>query len=158
MRRKRVELEQAVITAAREWRNSAGSTVTAQVVSLIAAVDALYAYEVAELTGAGARWVEGSPETSRGAAGLAVPVQGSARHRIVAALTQVPRLALPGYTDAQLEHVLGGSHQTISSARNWLCEAGWLIDSGVRRLTPSKRPAVVWKLSEAAWDRLREGP
>lgn len=170
MRRKRVELEQAVITAARAYvkadqamrmeEDELGLTIAAAddaFKHLANVMEELDEFEVAELTGGGARWVNGSPETSRGAAGLAVPVQGSARHKIVAALSHVGRLAHPGYTDAQLEHLLGASHQTTSSARNWLVEAGWVIDSGVRRLTPSKRQAVVWMLSEAGWAKLREG-
>lgn len=153
MRRKRVELEQAVLTAAREWATRG----SAYEFALADAVQALNEYEVSEISGGGARWVEGSPETSRGAAGLAWPVQGSTRHQIVGALSHVAHMARPGYTDAQLEHLLRRSHQTVSSARNWLCEAGWVIDSGTRRLTPSKRKAIVWMLSDAAWTKLKEG-
>jgi hypothetical protein len=169
MRKRRVELEQAVIACAREWRGL--DEVTTHIASLEEAldyadafyarfgdaVDALNEFEAAELTGAGARWVNGSPETSRGAAGLAVPVQGSARHQIIGALAHVARMSEPGYTDAQMEHLLRRSHQTVSSARNWLVEAGWVIDSGKRRMTPSHRAAVVWKLSDAGWHKLKEG-
>jgi hypothetical protein len=155
VRRKRIELEQAVIAAAREFTLHRARMVGER--GLANAVDALNEFEAAELTGAGARWVNGSPETSRGAAGLAVPVQGTARHQIIGALSHVARMSSPGYTDAQLEHLLNRSHQTVSSARNWLVEAGWVIDSGVRRRTPSKRLAVVWMLSDDAWRKLRDG-
>lgn len=162
MRKKRVELEQTVITAARKYmaaidvHGNEQAWVHGKWTALFDAVNALNGYEAAELTGAGARWVEGSPETSRWAAGLAVPVQGSARHHIVGALSHVAELSRPGYTDEQLERRLGSSHQTVSSARNWLVEAGWVVDSGHRRLTRSGRKAVVWTLSEAGWARLTE--
>jgi hypothetical protein len=52
-------------------------------------------------------------------------------------------------TDDELEQRSGNSHQTISSARNWLVEAGWVQDSGKRRNTRSGRQAVVWELTPA---------
>ncbi len=163
MRKRRVELEQAVIATARDcvamcstWNGLGPPKVQEYFKRLETALTYLNEHEAAELTGAGARWVEGSPETSRWAAGLAVPVQGSARHHIVGALSHVAELSRPGYTDEQLERRLGSSHQTVSSARNWLVEAGWVVDSGHRRLTRSGRKAVVWTLSEAGWARLTE--
>lgn len=159
MRTKRAELEQAVIVAARDWREADyDADPTAEYLArnaLSDCVDALDAHEAAELTGSGARWVEGSPETSRDAALLANPAQGSARRAIVAlcAHAQPPE---NGYTDAQLERRLNRTHQTVSSARNWLVNAGWLQDSGRRFPTPSGRMAVVWELTSAAHRRLHE--
>jgi hypothetical protein len=72
-------------------------------------------------------------------------------------LADTGRLAWPGFTDAQLEFRLNKSHQTVSSARNWLVEAGWVVDSGMRRKTLSGRKATVWMLSPAGHARLREG-
>lgn len=109
----------------------------------------------APVSGADAPWAEGS-DTSRQAAKLAWPVQGSARLAIVALLAGVTPSARPGYTDRQLEQRLGRPHQTVSSARNWLCEAGWVEDSGVRR-SYNNRPATVWRLTEAGHQALKEG-
>lgn len=153
MRRKQIELEQAVIAAAHNLRDNKPGCVT----EFKDAIDALRAYEAEQVTGAEARWAEGSPETSREAAKLAWPVQKSCRLDIIALLANVPATAHPGYTDAQLEHRLKRSHQTVSSARNWLVQAGWLRDSGVRRFTPSHRKAVVWMLTDAAVRQLKEG-
>jgi hypothetical protein len=167
MRKKRVELVETVVIAARHWRQLWATSVTAAPgwtegyahaeVELARAVKALDEYEAANITGAGARWVEGSPATSRAAAGLAAPVQGSTRHEIVGLLATVPLSAQPGYTDDQLERRLNKSHQTISSARNWLVEAGWCRDSGQRRLTMrGRRAAVVWELTPAGHAALQE--
>lgn len=163
MRTKRAELEQAVIVAARRWRDETSAPWGAHVSYahvervLSEAISALNAHEAAELTGSGARWVEGSPETSKEAAALANPVQGSVRRAIVAlcAHTRPPEA---GFTDAQLERRLNRTHQTVSSARNWLVNAGWLQDSGRRFPTPSGRMAVVWELTSAAHRQLTEGP
>jgi hypothetical protein len=169
VRRKRVELEQAVIACAREWRTLNAKTVTMGLVEALeyaeafyarmeVAVDALNEYEAAELTGAGVPYAAGS-DTSHLSATLCIPVQGSARHAIVGLLSNVSELARPGYTDEQLERRLHRPHQTVSSARNWLTNAGWVIDSGVRRKNASStRQAVVWQLSPAGWAKLREGP
>lgn len=107
------------------------------------------------VSGAGAPWAEGS-DTSRQAAKLAWPTQNSTRLAIVALLANVTGLARPGYTDRQLEARLRRSHQTVSSARNWLCQAGWVEDSGIRR-SFNGRPACVWQLTEAAHQALKEG-
>lgn len=155
MRTKRAELEQAVIVAARAWAHR-GSPCESQEGDLLDAIFALEGYDAAELTGSGARWVEGSPETSKDAAALANPAQGSVRRAIVAlcAHTRPPEA---GFTDAQLERRLNRTHQTVSSARNWLVNAGWLQDSGRRFPTPSGRMAVVWELTAAAHRQLTEG-
>jgi hypothetical protein len=161
MRSKRVELEQAVITAARHWRTPInGDDAWAESVrqrvglDLMDAVDALDEYGAAEISGGGVPWAKGS-DTSRNSAALAVPLQRSTRHAIVAMLVNVPRMAAPGYTDAQMERRLNKSHQTVSSARNWLVQAGWVIDSGERRPNPSGRPATVWALSTAGQAKLK---
>jgi hypothetical protein len=38
----------------------------------------------------------------------------------------------------------------VSSARNWLVDAGWLRDSSHRRMTRNGRDAIVWELTDAA--------
>lgn len=140
MRKKRVELEQDVIIAARTLTSSSGWGSG----DLKAAVKALDKFEAAELTGAGAKYTAGS-DTSQAAAGLAVPVQYSARQQIIKLLAHLGEL---GLTDDQMETRLRRSHQTVSSARNWLVEAGWVRDSGQRRKTRSGRMAVVWMLTD----------
>lgn len=166
MRKKRVELEQAVIAAARANRranatyaNEGGADNYANQIAAAYALDdaivALDNYEAAELTGEGAPWARGS-ETSRTAASLAVPVQASAREQIIAFLCAVPPMAHPGYTDEQLERRLNRPHQTVSSARNWLVNNGWVRDSGERRPTRNGRMAVVWQLTPAGLAKLKE--
>lgn len=172
MRGKRKELTDAVLIAARDyvaadywltvavhagWGKVPGLTAAADdcFAKLVAAVTAHDAFDAAVLTGAGAQWAEGS-ETSRQAAFLAAPLQATVRYEILALMVNVPPLAHPGYTDRQLEARLHGSHQTVSSARNWLCKGGWLEDSGLRRVT-NGRPAVVWQLTPAGRRKLTGG-
>lgn len=152
MRRKRVELQEAVIVAARNWVKVAFDPYISrpyglQEDDLIEAVQALDDHDAAEMTGQGAKWVHGSPKTSREAAELAALAQNSARRLIVTALMMSP---LPALSDDHLERKIGRSHQTISSARNWLVEAGWVRDSGKRAITRAGREAIAWELTPAA--------
>lgn len=98
-----------------------------------------------------------SPDTSKKAAHQARLLQGSIRQRIVseifAEIHQAPDMQ--GYTDDELERLLHAPHTTVSSARNWLVNNGWLTDSGYRRKTTSGRDAIVWKITTAAYDHLR---
>lgn len=97
-------------------------------------------------------------DTQHIAASLIVPDQLSTRYKLL--VQYRIRAALPGYddgewdglTDSEAEHVLKRAHTTVSSARNFLAEGGWIVDSGHRRLTPSKRPAIVWVLTKAGAD------
>lgn len=149
MRKKRVELEQAVIVAAREvvrhYFSRFEPETNKYTDDLVGAIETLDEYEAAELTGAGAKYAAGS-DTSQAAAGLASPVQYSVRQQIIKQLAYLGEL---GLTDDQMEKRLGRPHQTVSSARNWLVEAGWVRDSGQRRKTRSDRMAVVWTLTDA---------
>ena len=63
----------------------------------------------------------------------------------------------PGLSDENLERRLRRPHTTVSSARNWLREQGWITDSGHRALTTSGRPAVLWRPTEAAFAAARRG-
>lgn len=152
-RRKREQLREDVIIAARDFLQHGLVNGRPFDPSLLqVAVDALDAYEAAELTGAGARSVRGAPETSAEAAGLAEPLQFSARSRIIRCL-----LRMGGATDDELERQMSNSHQTVSSARNWLVEAGWVRDSGLRRKTRGGRLAVVWELTPAGRQQWKGG-
>lgn len=128
---------------------------TAALRDLSLAVEEYEAAIPAPVDGRDAPWAKGS-DTSRQAAKLAWPTQNSTRLAIVALLANVAAIARPGYTDRQLEARLSRSHQTVSSARNWLCQAGWVEDSGARR-SHNGRPACVWQLTEAARQALKEG-
>lgn len=166
-RRKRDELRENVIIAARGYVEAdmrmtnagddtygqASQTAEAAFWQLREATNALEAHEAAAITGSGARSVKGAPETSAAAAGLAEPTQYSTRWRIARLLS----MHESGDTDDELEQRMGGRHQTVSSARNWLVEAGWVRDSGQRRKTRSNRMAVVWELTPAAHQQLTKG-
>lgn len=165
MARRKIEtLRDDVVRAAREVSNlgtvrelnsalyvGSGLLLGGRLCALREAVDALDAYSdpIHDTPG---EYVEGSPETSRDAAVMLTPRSGSLRAKV---LDEV-RIALfltpdaKGLTDEELERRLKGRHQTVSSARNWLVDAGWLIDSGIRRANRSGRWAVVWALSPAA--------
>lgn len=49
-----------------------------------------------------------------------------------------------GSTCEESEIALGLKHQTASARVNELHSGGFIVDSGLRRLTTSKRKAVVW--------------
>lgn len=173
MKSKRRILEEAVVrtavVAAHKFDTARAFAVTDAPADVLAQVfddeaaalrdlsQAVEEYEAAltPVSGADAPWAEGS-DTSRYAAKLAWPTQNSTRLAIVAMLASCPPSAAPGYTDRQLEARLNRSHQTVSSARNWLCLAGWVEDSGERRWT-NKRPAAVWQLTDVARQALKEG-
>lgn len=145
MKSKRRTLEEAVINAARSNTYSGGATYY----ELDTAV-----YELDEhieaITDARGAFVPGSA-TSENAANLSRLTVGSARRRIVDEIRSVGlHSELIGLTDDELERRLHKPHTTVSSARNWLCQAGWLEDSGHTRVTTNKRDASVWKLTPAA--------
>lgn len=165
MARRRMEvLRSEVIASAASWREACrsysecyvepGGTIT-PTQRLIQAVDALNAF-IAPIIDSPGEYVEGSPETSHNAALAATPIAGSVRRRIVDEIWSV-EFWVPGLglTDADLEHRLKAKHQTCSSARNWLVEAGWLRDSGQRKMAPSKRLQVLWVLTPAGIEKMR---
>lgn len=59
-----------------------------------------------------------------------------------------------GLTCYQVTQILGAEHQTISARINDLMSKGWIVDSGQRRKTGSGRPAIVWKPTHNALQRL----
>lgn len=161
MRRKQVELEQACLVAGRDlirggWRSMHDST---KLWALRESYERLAAYEATAIENTVGAYGHNSPDTSVIAAVMATPLTGSVRRRIVDEV-RVAMLGVvdkTGCTDEELERLLGRKHTTVSSARNWLCNNGWLQDSGFTRLTTSLRPAIVWELTpagvRAAWDR-----
>ena len=59
-----------------------------------------------------------------------------------------------GLTCDELELLLGGTHQSISSAVNYAEEHGWIRDSAIRRKTRSGSQAIVYEPT----DMLIEAP
>lgn len=115
------------------------------------AFDRLDGLDVPEITGAGHAANADAPYTAHEAASLARITQCSTRRRIVEQILLAP----PGLCDFQLERRLkqgrgDNARSTVSSARNWLTDNGWLVDSGKCRLTPARRKAIVWALTPAA--------
>ena len=160
-RSRKVQLEQDIVTAAREWVAAGENYVNRYLeeVTLKLAVAALDIHLLG-IEGTVGAYGQNSPDTSVAAAHLAISRQGSVRHRIIAELYAdhhtLERYAGPqGITDDAIERRLRIAHSTASSARNWLVNAGWLHDSGFRRKTAAGRNAIVWALTPAALAHLR---
>ena len=165
MRRKRIALEQAVLAAAQQYiaecatdsHGNFAANADECAEPLFDAVKALNAYAPAEIVNGPGRWVEGSPETSQAAA-LRLPAMGSVRKRIIDEVVAVLHHGAAGLTDEELCRRLKAKHQTLSSARNFLVQAGWLTDSGKVRETSSGNEAVIWTLTPAAREALALRP
>lgn len=140
------ELREAVLAAAlrfaREGHGS--STWTWNVHRLFEAVDAYDEAILDEITDSEGAAVLGAPETSRRAAIAIMPRSGTIRRAV---LNDIAGRHDGLATDEMIERSLRGKHQTISSARNHLVNAGWLEDSR-QRVKDNK--AVLWQLTEAA--------
>ena len=54
-----------------------------------------------------------------------------------------------GLTVDQTEQILNRSHQSVSARVNELRNKGWIVDSGRKRLTRSRRSAIIWVPSAA---------
>ena len=67
------------------------------------------------------------------------------------------RYTMAGRTADELIVELDRGHATVSARVNELANAGWIVDSGIRRKTRSGRDAVVWKASDAAKAAIEEG-
>ncbi len=92
-------------------------------------------------------------DTSEAAAGGIIPTVGSVRRRALDTI-RLYGGGLRGLTCQETEARLKMSHETVSSALNWLIGHGWLEDSGYRRPTRAKRPAIVWTITSAAMARM----
>lgn len=84
-------------------------------------------------------YVSGS-DTSENAADEIVALASELRRRVYAELLKYPL----GLTDHQLQDFLAMNPSTERPRRVELVRAGLVRDSGLRRLTPSGRKAVVW--------------
>jgi hypothetical protein len=95
-------------------------------------------------------------DTSIAAAKTNLPLKGSMRRTIVQTVVAHYCEYRVGMTCAELEARLRKTHQTVSSAVNYAETAGWIRDSGQRKLTPSKAKAIVWEPTEAATTAIKE--
>lgn len=149
----------AVIEAARIWRSDSTGVSTSDLIRraerLVAAVDAFDSMPLSTTVTHGA-FPAGAQDTTREAARLAVPLQKSARRRIIAHVYGQMHLGADGCTDDEIQRSLILTHQTESAARNHLMGTGWIEDSGHRRPTRGRRDAIVWRLTPAALNQLRE--
>lgn len=147
MRTRRRQLIDDLIRAAIDWRDSIiPGTRQARYYAterLLVAINAICALEVEALhTPRHTANAEGPP-TQHEAAELAKPSQASVRWKIITALAAAPN------SDETLERWLKIKHQTLSSARNWLADHGWVEDSGLRAVNRSGRRAIIWRLTPA---------
>tara|TARA_R110000868_G_scaffold74293_5_gene214766 strand:+ start:513 stop:1088 length:576 start_codon:yes stop_codon:yes gene_type:complete len=84
------------------------------------------------------KWGHG---TSRNAAARILPSTGTMRRIIYDTIKANNDY---GYTDYELETVLGGKHQTLSALRRSLVIDGWVLDSGKTRQNPQGNDCIVW--------------
>lgn len=85
-------------------------------------------------------------DTSRAAASSIKPIASQLRAKVL----NVIRLGVDyscekGATCDEVEKILRLPHQTVSARVHELMKSGAIVDSGERRLTTSKRKAIVWK-------------
>lgn len=96
---------------------------------------------------------KGAPETELGAAVDEYPRTGTARLKVLLAIA---RMGDVGLTDAEGAQTTGLYLYTYAPRRVELRDAGWIEDSGRRRLvTRSRKPAAAWRLSAAGLLELR---
>lgn len=165
MARRKIEtLRDAVIAAAREWERLSHldpndwSVFHEAIRSSDALHDAIAALNeyLDPIVDTPGNYVEGSPETSRNSAVAFKPLSGKVRRGIVNEIYSVHHYPSKGLSCAELMARLRQPHQTVSGAISFLTDAGWLIDSGYRRMAPSKREQVVWQLSPAGLAKMQE--
>lgn len=89
----------------------------------------------------GAKLRNDARPTSRAAAVKVAPGAGTQRGRVLRCIVAA---GAEGATDDQVRDRLGLELNTIRPRRLELVEAGYVIDSGDTRMTPSGNPAVVW--------------
>jgi hypothetical protein len=154
MKSKRRQLEDDVLAAADQWL-TATSGLWPHTTETVKAEQALRESTLAlrghleQINDDPGAFVPGSPTSEAAARSLA---PGTIRRRVLDEIrsahgAMVDGAFVRGLTDDELERRLVRSHQTVSSARNWLVHAGWLCDSGFTRKTRSNRDAVVWTLT-----------
>lgn len=82
-----------------------------------------------------------SPDTAHVAAQVARLRSGTRRKEV---FDLIRNAGHRGLTDDELEAATGRSHQSLSATRNTLMNDDLIVDSGMRRPTRYKNPAIVW--------------
>ena len=85
--------------------------------------------------------------TSRAAGVAMLPHLGTIRRKILGHLVAVGDV---GATDGEIQEALGLRGSTERGRRKELEDGGFVVDSGLIRLTQSKRAAVVWRATSKA--------
>ena len=80
--------------------------------------------------------------TSASAALRALPKSGSKRKRVYDFINRVG-----GATDEEIEQALNISGNTVRPTRGSLVKDGFIVDSGLERLTKAGNPAIVWRVA-----------
>lgn len=152
MKSKQRQLEEELMTLVHEmvdgWEN--GGSLEGMIDDVYHASYALRRH-ITQITDKAGAFVPGS-STSENAAVTSRLTVGSVRRRIVDEIRAIGLHSsnIIGLTDDELERRVCRPHTTVSSARNWLCNNGWLEDSGFTRMTQNRREATVWRLTPAA--------
>jgi hypothetical protein len=90
------------------------------------------------------KYIRGS-KTSRDAWIRSFPDANTQRGRVYSAMFQYRSSG--GLTDHEMQQMLAMNPSTQRPRRIELVEGGWVVDSGITRLTPSQREAVVWRIT-----------
>lgn len=98
----------------------------------------------------------GKRQTSVIAAVTTLPEKRSCRMGIIQTLVAHYQMHHAGMTISELKARLRKEHQTVSSALNYVENAGWVRDSGERRLTNHRKPAIVWVPTDKAIAAVRD--
>lgn len=83
----------------------------------------------------------GRQNTSVLSAQKLLPKSGTKRRKIYDMIVDA---GIIGLCDHEIEEATGWKHQTASSSRCGLVKDGWVIDSGMKRLTNDGNKAIVW--------------
>jgi len=164
MRTKRTELADDIIRQARAFRDACddGLGLAANTdaylcwVELSKALDEYDGLEPGSIEVTSHTANAAGPDTQHAAAELIRPAQHSLRQRMLSNY-RIRAGFNDGCTDSEMEYITKRAHTSVSSARNFLANTGWIADSGRRRLTPSGREAIVWVLTRAGMTAYDQG-
>ena len=84
------------------------------------------------------------PETSHQAADEHQDIRANDRRRAL----EIDRAHPEGLTDHELGALMGRQQTSAGKRRCELRDAGYIVDSGQRRPTPSGSTAIVWKINK----------
>ena len=95
-------------------------------------------------------------QTSIVAAVTTLPAKDSVRRRIVQTITAHHQMFHTGMTITEIKARLRIEHSTASAALNYVEMSGWVRDSGEKRLTQHRKPAIVWVPTDKAIAAVRD--